>query len=296
MVYVRPSAGVAIALALLLGIAPPAQAGWTPEPGHGYAKLWIKWLWGFSYQHGDLGPQSYPNYNEVFFATYGNLGLFEGVALSWQLDMVRLATLVDPDRPGGAGEGRRTHVSPGDPAFSLRWRFFHTDRAALSFDAGVRVPLAPRDARQTLYSLAGDEPEPIGQLRLGSGSWSATGAFGFGYAFDRWYIAGSAGYEFRSDGFDDRLIWSLEAGMSFSERWGGTLRLSGAHSLPTGDAPYDETPSGVGNGTSYSGMALEVDYEFRDLWFVGLTLEGGLFHIVRQTGGPVLSLFVSTQY
>ncbi len=57
-----------------------------------------------------------------------------------------------------------------------------------------------------------------------------------------------------------------------------------------------ESPSGLANGTSYTGVALELDFEFREDFFFGVTLEGGAGVLRRQTGGPVVSLALSTAY
>lgn len=84
--------------------------------------------------------------------------------------------------------------------------------------------------------------------------------------------------------------------MNFTERIAGRARVTGHYALGNGDAPPDETPSGLGNGTSYTGAALEGDYRIGDRWFVGLSLEGGLFLIQRQTGGPVVSVYLATKF
>jgi hypothetical protein len=45
----------AVALVAVLAWPVGASAGpWTPEPGHGYGKVWVKWLYGFGYHAGDV--------------------------------------------------------------------------------------------------------------------------------------------------------------------------------------------------------------------------------------------------
>ena len=280
-----------LCLASLFGTAAPAKAGaWTPEPGHGYAKLWLKWLPGFSYANGRGEAVSYAPYHEFFVATYGDVGIVDHVAIFWHMELLRTFHLEDP-RSGKT----ESHVAPGDPALGVRWQALTVDRFVLGLQGSVRAPLATRGTVQTVYSR--DQPFlPVGELRIGAGVWELQGAITWGYGFDRWYMAGSIGYQWRSHRFDDRILWSLEAGVSLNTRWGLTGRAQGAYGLPTGSAMYANSPSGIGNGVSYTGFGIELDFEFIEKWFLGLTLEGGLGFLRRQTGGPVISLAVATQF
>jgi hypothetical protein len=273
-----------------------AEAQWTPEPGHGYVKVWAKWLLGFGYVDGEGDYNAYQPYNEVFLSTYGDVGLVESLSLFWHTDIVRAFTLRDP-----IADELRGHVTGGDPALGLRWRFLVRDRLAMSVDGSVRAPLIQRtDEVQTVYERSpGDDGvfDPIGGLRIGAGTWDLTTVVRVGYAFDTWHLGGSIGYQARLKGFDDRILWSIEGGITFSEKWGGTLRASGAHSIAVeGGPPRSQSPSGIGNGVSWMGMAVELDYELLREWYLGLTIEGGLGFLRRQTGGPVVSLSIAHTY
>ncbi len=283
-----------LALPLLVLLPSVAAAGpWTPAPGHGYVKVWMKWLYGFGYHPNDGGGTiDYARYNEVFFATYGEYGMADGLAVFWHTDLVRVFTLDDP-----LSGDRRVHTAPGDPLVGLRWRFLHLDRFVMSIEGGVRAPLADDVPKQDVFTR--DAPyRRIGTLRVGAGVWNVDGRLSAGYGFDRVYLAGSVGYQWRGDGFRDRITWSAEIGGSFTDRWSGRARASGTHSLALegDDAPLAQTPSGIGNGVSWAGIALELDYRLGQQWFVGLTLEGGLGDLRSQTGGPVTSLWVATQF
>ncbi|MAQ14138.1 MAG: hypothetical protein CMN30_04990 [Sandaracinus sp.] len=289
-----------LVLVLLGSTASGAHAQWTPEPGHGYLKVWVKWLQGFQYVNAQGEHFAYQNYSEIFLATYGDVGLTDGLALFWHTDVVRSFMLRDP-----VEDRLRGHVTGGDPALGLRWRFLLRDRLAASLTGSVRAPLIQRtDERQVVYERdPGSDGvyDRVGGLRIGAGTWDLTAGVKVGYAFDRWHLGGSVAYQARLKGFDDRILWSLEAGLTLSDRWGGTLRANGAHSFSPirGDAddpPPADTPSGIGNGVSWMGMAVELDYEMKPTWYLGLTLEGGLGLLRSQTGGPVTSLSVSHVY
>jgi hypothetical protein len=109
-------------------------------------------------------------------------------------------------------------------------------------------------------------------------------------------VAAGAGWVARTGGYDHALVWTAELGGTFSETLSGRIRLSGYHSIRTGDDPRDESPSGIGNGTSYTGVAIEGEWQFTERWYLGLTLEGGALGVRRQTGGPVISPFLATRF
>ena len=284
------AAGALLALLSLLAPSRATAGPWTPEPGEGYAKLWIKWLPGFGYHAGNGDTYDYGAYHELFLATYGELGLADGLALTWHTELVRFFSLDDP-RTGESD----AHLAPGDPALGLRWRFLRADRFVMAVEASLRAPLASDDPAQTVYADAPGNPE-IGRLRIGSGVFDVTALVSGGYGWDRTYVAAGAGWVARTGGYDHALVWTAELGGTFSETLSGRIRLSGYHSIRTGDDPRDESPSGIGNGTSYTGVAIEGEWQFTERWYLGLTLEGGALGVRRQTGGPVISPFLATRF
>jgi hypothetical protein len=116
-----------------------------------------------------------------------------------------------------------------------------------------------------------------------------------GYAWDHFYLAGSVGYLLRTDGYDHAIAWTAEGGGT-TGRFGVRVRLTGRHPVDAESAPRHSSPSGIGNGTQYAGFAVESDYRIGERWFVGLTLEGGLFLIQRQAGGPVISVYGAAKF
>jgi hypothetical protein len=269
-----------------------ALAGpWTPEPGHGYVKLWTKWLPGFGYHDGSGETIDYGAYHELFVSTYGEVGFADGWALFWHSDIVRFFSLTDPRT-----DRANSHVAPGDPALGLRVRFLRAGRFVMAAAASARAPLADGDPVQEVVATEGAMPV-IGELRVGTGEWDFASQISAGYGWDRFYLAGGLGYTVRTGGYDHGLSWSVEGGTSLSDvPLSFRLRIQGLHPIDTGDAPRHNSPSGIGNGTQYTGYALEADWELTQRWWLGLTFEGGLFAIRRQTGGPVLVLYGATKF
>lgn len=287
-------ATVLVFVAVLFALPSTASAGpWTPEQGHGYAKIWAKYLLGFGYVDGEGDINNYANYHELFLSTYGDVGLVNGLAMFWHMDLVR-GFFVDDPRSGDL----QSEVAPGDPSLGFRWRFFQGDRVAMSLTVATRAPLASGGDRGPIFERgAGDDGvfDEVARVRVGTGVWAVPLRYDIGYAFDTWYISASLGYTYLSGDYDDRVGFSAEIGAPLGDKFTGRIRLSGVFSLPQGGV-RSESPSGMANGTTYTGVALELDYEFRENFFLGMTLEGGAGLLRRQTGGPVLSLAVSTLY
>jgi len=285
------SALLACAALISLGASHAAAGPWTPEPGHGYAKLWLKWLPGFGYHDGAGDTVSYGAYHEVFVNAYGEVGVVDGFSLWLHAPLAQTFVLGDP-RPGG---GTDVVVGPGDPTLGARWRFLRLGRFVASLDAGFGVPIATSRPQAPVF--ASDAPNTeIAQLRIGSGVFRGQAGVSLGYGWDKIYASGSIAYVLRSGGWDDVLTWTAELGARFSAAFSGRVRMTGWHSAVRGQAPRTESPSGINNGTGYVGAGIEGEWQFVPRWYLGLTLEGGLVYVLRQTGGPVVSVFVATTF
>jgi hypothetical protein len=286
---------VLVVAAGIVSSASRAEAGpWTPAPKRGYVKAWARWLPGFGYRDGGGEKRDYGSYHEVSLNLYAELGLVEGLALTLHAPLVQLFVLEDP-RSGGS----TTHVLPGDPAVGLRWRFLSGWLTA-ALEAAVRFPLASSDDLQPVFADEPNEPDPtarIGALRGGAGVFDFPLGVAFGHGWRGGFVEGSVGMILRTGGYKHDVYWTLAAGLDFSASWRGRVRLSGRHATGLGgDAPKHDSPSGIGNGTGYGGFALEIDYKLDERWAIGAVLEGGLFALRRQTGGPVINLAISTTF
>ncbi len=284
--------------ATVVALVAPGRAAagpWTPEAGHGYGKIWIKWLptFGlFDYTDGGGDTHAYADYQEIFLAAYAEVGLYDegdfGLAATLHTDLLRVFVLEDPRT-----STHYDHVAPGDPALGLRLRFLRRGRFVMAIEGSARAPLASGDVVQDVVGTDAGNPI-IGGLRVGAGVWDLAGSLSAGYGFGVYYVAGGAGYVGRTGDYDHAVTWSLEGGGSFPSGFSIRGRLTGYHSLGNGDpALLHSSPSGIGSGTSYMGFAVETDWRVTTSLYLGVTIEGGLFYIRRQTGGPVLSLYAA---
>jgi hypothetical protein len=293
MMHAMRRTAPAIALALLLAPASAAAGPWAPDAGHGYVKLWLKYLYGFGYFDGQGQMHDYTAYHELFLSAYAEVGLVDRLALVVHAPIVQTFHLEDPH--DGAYD---SFLGPGDPTLSLRWQFLQIDRLASSIELGVRAPFARPGPLATVYARGTGNP-PVGALQMGTGVWDVPITVAAGYGWDGFYLAGSIAYVVRTSGYDHVLAWSVEGGTTIEARWGLRGRVVGWHSLDVHfdeGAPRHESPSGIGNGTSYVGFALEVDYRIEENLYIGFTGEGGIGGLVRQTGGPVVTLYVAARF
>lgn len=282
---------IAVALACVLGANEARAGAWLPSPGNGYLKLWLKWLPGFWYNDGQGNRWDYGAYHELFANAYLEVGLLDSLALWVHAPMVQVFGLEDT-----RARRMQWHVTPGDPTLGLRMRVARVGRASFAMDASVRAPVAPSGPVQPLYTV-GPDFRQVGALQIGNGSTDLGLTFSMGYAKDNWYVSGTFGGVLRSNNFDPAGTVLLEGGGRVARnRVGVRGRLTGFLSLPVGSAPRHESPSGMGNGTRYWGFALEADVRVARAWDVGLTIEGGAGPLVRQTGGPVISLYAATGF
>ncbi len=284
---------VILLVAWLLAVPKIARAGpWVPEPHTAYLKTWVRWLPGRGFSDGSGELLDYAGYHEVGWLLYTEVGLWQDVALTVHHPLVQAFFLRNP------GTARYSaHVTSGDPSLGVRWQALSRGGFVLSLETSLRFPIAPPWPVQTVY---GPDPDSaaIGELQIGSGVWDITGGALVGYSFPDFYLAAALAYIARTGGFDHDLYWLAEGGFPFLNRFYARARLTGRHPLPVGDddVPRHNSPSGIGNGTSYIGLAGEVELRIDPRWSLGVSLEGGLFAVQRQSRGPVTSLFVATLF
>lgn len=286
-----------IPLAALLALVFPSTAlagPWVPDLGHGYAKLNLRYLYGYGYHADDGSSIAFRDYHEAFVGSYGEIGIGGGVALTLHSDLVRTFTLRDPN----TGR-RRAHVAPGDPALGLRVRLLRRGRFVMAAEGSVRAPLASDRVVDTAYGSKGAHPV-IGELRVGPGVFDLFGGLSMGYGWNRAYLAGGVGYVGRFGGYRDALHATLESGgrVGRDRRWAlrGRVTAHPRFGSRTGGAAITESPSGQGNGTRYVGFAFEFDRRFGEHLYVGGALQGGFGMVRQQVGGPVLDGYVAASF
>jgi hypothetical protein len=296
--FPRITLAVLVAVAVVGAGGGPAHAGpWVPEPGAGYAKIGVRWLPGFFYfpgpehaaEQGWSGPQPYGSYHELFVEAYGELGIAPGLALTFGDQLIR-GFFLDDARDGPAGP----LASPGEPGLGLQVGLIREGRFVSSMHVAVRAPLVPGEPVRPVHGTADGNPQ-VGELRIATGVWELDSSLAAGVGWDRGYLAVVAGAVVRGGGFDTLLRWSVEGGVPLGRggRSQGRLRLTGQHPLANGDAPYHRSPSGIGNGTRFLAFTLEFERRIAPRIWLGASLAGGMGAVARQTGGPVVTVYLA---
>ncbi len=270
---------------LIVLIAPVIGGGWTQPAGEHYLKLWMRWQAadGFLAGHRDAESSLRPigNYNEVFLNAYGEYGLTPGITLVAHWPMLTSFWMSDIND--------YSYVGVGDPSAGLRLGLIQQKVVAALQVTGT-APVAKSSIRQPFRDT--DTGEQIGFLRVGAGVWDLETRLQTGMGLTRGHIGAEAGYRWRSKGYHPVFSWSGEGGYAFSQRFYGTIRFVGVRPVGSSSAPLDDSPSGIGNGTKYTGFSMEIDWKRSDHLSVGFVLEGG-FTYSRQTGGPVLNVYLA---
>lgn len=278
-------------LVLSIGVNATSHAGpWTHQPGHGYAKIWTKYLLGLGYNDGGGKKVDYGSYHEVAVNIYGEIGLPHQMGLSLHWPLLQMFVVKNT-----RANQKVTYLAVGDPTLMFRWNFLRIKRFVLTAEVGARIPVAKANVATPLYGTTEGNPR-FGELRTGTGRFDVHGGFSLGYSWEGIYVAAMLNYAYRSGGYDDDLLWSVEAGFRFKPSWSIRARVTGRHPLPTGNRPRHNSPNGIGNGTSYIGMAAEIEYHLHRHWSLGLSFEGGLAFVRRQSRGPVASFYVATSW
>ncbi|MCB9642961.1 MAG: hypothetical protein H6728_07785 [Myxococcales bacterium] len=283
----RRACAIGLFFCLWIACCSDSWAGpWVGEPGHGYAKLGVRWLPGFGYYSGEReGGIPVGTYHELSLQAYGEVSIAPRLALTLSMPVVRQFFLDDVRQ-----KTLESHTTWGDPSLGARVMVWNGYGFAVGLEASVKIPLNRGGSIQPVYSEEAGNPK-VADLRAGTGTLDVYGGLSVGFARDRFYVLGGVGYMYRTLGFDHLLLWNVEGGYRFHPAWSVRVRIHSVHLLGNGDAPYQETLNGAGNGTEYGAFAVEGEWMFRPGMVLGLSIEAGLWSVKRQSGGPVISLY-----
>lgn len=285
----------AVLVSLLLSSTALAGA-WVPEPGSGYAKVWLHWLPGLAYHAGDDAPRPGVHlvgaYQELGLGTWTELGVAPGFAITAHWMPVR-GFFVEDARNGDVS----SHAAVGEPEVGARLGLLRRGRFSSSVELALRAPVGDGRVVADVYSTEEGNPL-VGGLRTSAGVWDGRIALSAGVGLPRVSVEGSVALVLRSDGFHPLVTWFLQGSTSLGKKgvWTGRLRLAAQHALPLGDAPWAESPSGIGNGAQFFGLTVELERRLSERWAVGASLAASMGIAARQAHGPAITLFVAHRF
>jgi hypothetical protein len=277
---------VGLGFALLCFLPSIAEAGaWTQPENGGYAKLWTRWqaadLFFDTYRDGAGNTHHFGDYNEVSLQSYLEYGFTDRVTglVHFPLAMTYLFT----------APNTYATATIGDPTVGGRVRLYE-GWFILSAQLALRVPIAPSAPQIAVVDK--DTHQVFAHLRIGQGVFDIEPRLQIGRAFAWGHAGAEIGFQKRTGGYQSRLVSVGEVGYRIDPSTYATLRVVDVARVGSAPAPYDESITGLGNGTAYFGFALEFDYRLTRACSVGAILESAAY-VVRQSEGPVFDVYAS---
>lgn len=262
---------------------------WSFAPGDGYLRVAFNYRQALDYIDAEGNARATGSYAELELVALLQVGVVPGLSFRFSWPPLQLFLLEDP-----RGGGLVDHAVTGDTDFGLAWTAYEESAFALSFHAGVRVPLARSGVVQVVYGRQPPHPT-LGALQVGAGVFDFPVGLSLGYRDPIWYIVARSEFVGRSGDFDQMVRWDLESAVAVLST---TVRagLSGGHSLPTGNPAYrHQSPSGIGSGTSGIAGTIEFDFPLSASWMVGSRVTARV-PLLRQSAAAGITLFVASTF
>lgn len=264
-------------------MAPLAWAqAWTQPEQQGYYRFGVQATQAdhFYDPGGDrVRITTVGDYVASFYGEYGLTSRFTAVAYLPFFERITLNEV--QGRPSGTVivEGDAAN-GVADPIVGLRYGLKQAGPLVLSLGLHVGIPL-------------GDDTQPNG-LITGDGEFNQQVVLAAGYSFypRPAYVQASGGFNNRTRGFSDELMYSLEAGYTFAGRWTLIGRGRGVETLENGGTGRRGGANGLyANNVRYLALGTELAYTMPSGWGVALGVEGAAFG-QNVLSAPVFSLGV----
>jgi len=245
---------------------PDARAqGWTQPRGHGYYKLGIRHVSATRFYEPGGNTIPIPTLRTYTVSFYGEHGLTDRLTLVAYVPFYDRITL---NRQVGRESG---------------FEFFEGDAVSGIADADLGLRIGLVQNRPTVVSAGFKVGLPLGRdeqengLLTGDGEWNQTVTLGAGHSFypAPAYAKAAAGFNNRTRGYSDEVVYLVEGGYTFRQAVTLAVRIQGVASLKNGD---DAVLGGTGglyaNNQQYLAYGLEVGYTHRDAYGISFSVEG----------------------
>lgn len=275
-------------LALLFFLLAPSVASaqaWIAEPGSGYVELGGRIVSGDQFYNfeGEVQPLA-STYTQTTLNFYGQVGLIERwLQLTASGEIYRRNELENQ----GATSG------PGDLQVGL-WSGLLQGRHNLALGVRVGIPTGDPDPE-----AESDDPQAqiiAASLPTGDGEVDITPmlSYGTGFGGASWplqhYFTATAGYQIRTEEFQDALEYRLELGsrlpVSVLDRIWLRIAISGLE--PVGEADGNGF-SGLGSGVTYTAFSVGLAVDIWGGFGLSAAFEGA-FRAKRIIAAPPVSL------
>lgn len=227
--------------------------GWPQEKGGGYYKLGLNVVRSDMYYGTDGSVTTIPTFSDYTLSFYGEHGLTNGITGILYLPFVkRLMLSRQVVRQSGFAYTEEDGLTGiADAEVGVRIGLFRSGPAVVTAGLKLGVPL-------------GESEQPNGLL-TGDGEFNQALTAGLGYSFYPVpaYASLHGGWNNRTAGYSDEVLYGAEFGYTFAEKWTAIGRLSGVGSLRNGDADVvGGVSGGSANDQSYLSLGFEAAWQF----------------------------------
>ena len=245
-----------------------AGGGWPQPKGSGYFKL-FQW-WVVSDQHFTDNGQIDPNVTSGIFNTgiYGEYGFTDrltGVAYLPFFSRAYFNNTVS----GTTGEV----ITPGESINS-----FGDAQLGLKYGLITKGPIAFSATAKFGLPLGNDQGGSMGNLQTGDGEFNQSlqidAGKGFKVGKTNAYANAYIGYNNRSNGFSDEILYGFETGGTFfKNKIFAVARFVGVKSTNNGTSNTGENSTSIfANNSEHLSFIPEVAYNFNDKWGVSASI------------------------
>ncbi len=209
------------------GVGAPQKAqadGWTMPRGVGFYQVRFETLRTRSYFEPTGNRLGVPTIGAYRVSLYGEYGLTDRISVLAYVPIERLTL----NRQVGAVSG--IELDPGDAVtgaadmvLGIRGNLFSSGRTVVSVGLAFGIPTGSATQESGLYTGDGEANQQV-TIEVGHG---------FGTSG---YVVAVAGFNHRTRGFSDEIVYRAEVGGPVWRRVSGAVRCSGVQSLQNGDA------------------------------------------------------------
>lgn len=216
-----------LVLAFVMTFSMPGQTqadGWTMPRGLGFYQVRFEMLRSRSYFEPTGNRITVPTVGSYRVSLYGEYGVTNRITVLAYVPFERLTL----NRQVGVASGVEldpgdTFVGPADIVLGVRGNALRSGRTVVSVGLAIGVPTGNTKQESGLYTGDGEVNQQV--------------TFEVGHGFGTsGYLVGVAGFNHRTRGFSDEVVYRLEVGGPVWKRLSGAIRVSGTEPLRNGDA------------------------------------------------------------
>lgn len=277
--------GLCLLMAMLLLVQPARADGWTLKRGRAYYKIGLYTFRATRYYDPGGALIQIPTLSDYTFSFYGEYGFTDRITVVAYVPFFERITL---NKQVGSTSGfvfsdGDAVTSIADPIIGVRFGLIQGGPTVLSARFNVGLPLGNDDQPSGLYTGDGELNQMIG-LEAGHSFYPIPA-----------YAIATIGFNQRSKGFSDEVVYSVEAGYTVANAFTFIARMRGVEPMRNGDPDIGGGRGLYGNNQRFLSFGAELAYTRNDAYGLSIGVEG-VTRAQNVLSAPALSIgfFVKT--